>query len=631
MVYDSPHYISKAANYLIYESLIETVKASLTALSLLIYVFEKLSIFVFDLWFGTYACLFVSAVDGSINVATNVTEKLVNLTNTTVHSIANELDDGLQDISDVINNIIKVANKIEDFFTSDSSNSNNASDSINDVNLTITKLSDFYISSDINEKLQNLSDNTPTFTELKNKTNYWISEPFEYVRNKITTINLTESLGSNNSVLSLDKMYTIPLYNNGSSVNTDNDYCTQNIVPEFNKIFDEFTKIIKIINIIIIILLVICAVAALIPEMWKEVIFWKKLKKLNTRVDHNIEIKGRILDDKMGLNSGTNNNVNGDNVSATAYMSSSSTITNPFKDESYPSTAGSSESDNIETYTNVFNIWQYRLSKVLLSNKKTSKISNIKVKWLVQYIFSTRALIILGISLLGLACCIIQYIILHVIDKHLQNSGSSDHGNTTTTILQNKIGTAVQKSLIIWSNNTNSYIETVEQQFNKQLFGYVEETTSSLNSTINKVITEMDSIIAKAFNNTMLYNPMKTIVGCVIENKLYAIEDGITWVHDKCQINIPTIDPNNIIKQINNNDSTSSSALSDAVAKFKVELQKLVANYKSSVNVELAISLILFGIWLLQIPIGLMIFNMKTKDLSPSLLKKLNWRKHGNS
>ncbi|CAI4737165.1 CFF_collapsed_G0045470.mRNA.1.CDS.1 [Saccharomyces cerevisiae] len=139
---------------------------------------EGLVNFAIDLYLGTYACLIVSAVDGTVDVATNTTEKLISLVNDTVSSVANELDTGLNDISKIINKVIKAASKVENFFTGDDDDSNMTS-SIKSVNLTISALHNLYIPSSINDKLEELSAKTPDFAQVKNTTKNLISVPLQ--------------------------------------------------------------------------------------------------------------------------------------------------------------------------------------------------------------------------------------------------------------------------------------------------------------------------------------------------------------------------------------------------------------------------------------------------------------------
>lgn len=84
---NTPHYLGVMGNYLIEKGMEETVKATLETLSLIVYASEGLLNFVIDLYLGTYACLIVSAVDGTVDVATNTTEKLIGLVNDTVSSV----------------------------------------------------------------------------------------------------------------------------------------------------------------------------------------------------------------------------------------------------------------------------------------------------------------------------------------------------------------------------------------------------------------------------------------------------------------------------------------------------------------------------------------------------------------
>ena len=113
----TPHYMGKMGNYLIEKSMQETVSLSLKLISLLVTVSENVIDFMIDLWLGTWVCLAVSAIDASVDVATNTTESILNLVNGTVKSVANDLDDGLDGLSKIINKILSAVNDIKNFFT----------------------------------------------------------------------------------------------------------------------------------------------------------------------------------------------------------------------------------------------------------------------------------------------------------------------------------------------------------------------------------------------------------------------------------------------------------------------------------------------------------------------------------
>lgn len=259
MTDNTPHYLGVMGNYLIEKGMEETVKATLETLSLIVYASEGLLNFAIDLYLGTYACLLVSAVDGTVNVATNTTEKLIGLVNDTVSSVANELDSGLNDISKVINKVISAASKVENFFTGDDDDDGNMTSSIKSVNLTISALHNLYIPSSINNKLEELSAKTPDFAQVKNSTKNLISIPFNEVRKNIKSVNASKLIGDT-SVL-----YVPPV-----SISNGTGICSSN-QSEILAFYAILRQVLKITTIVCVIILTCFAISAIIPVAWNEI------------------------------------------------------------------------------------------------------------------------------------------------------------------------------------------------------------------------------------------------------------------------------------------------------------------------------------------------------------------------
>lgn len=135
----SPHYMGKMGNFLVQKSMEESVVLSLKSVSLLVSLSENVIDFMLDLWLGTWVCLLVSAIDGSVDVATNATESLIDFVNGTVSEIANDIDDGLNGLSKVINKALEAIDNVKDFFSEDD-DSSEIEDKVKTVNLTIESL-----------------------------------------------------------------------------------------------------------------------------------------------------------------------------------------------------------------------------------------------------------------------------------------------------------------------------------------------------------------------------------------------------------------------------------------------------------------------------------------------------------
>lgn len=602
---NTPHYLGLMGNYLIDKTMEESVKATLTLLSLLVYASEELMTFVIDLYLGTYACLIVSAIDGTVDIATNTTEKLIGVVNNTVSSFANDLDDGLDDVSKVINKILHVASKVENFFTDDDDDdSDAATNNIHKVNLTISALRNVYIPSSINDKLEELSAKTPDFATVKNDTKRLIAVPFQAIRKEIKQVDTSKIIGNGTSLL-----YVPPTDETVSS--NPNGICSSN-KPKIEKMYTDMGKSIKVVTLILIILLVVGAFVVMIPEAWKEVKQWTRLKQLQETCTDGY--------DQYSYFTSEEEDIEGEDK-LKAFKTKNSTESAKSHIDRYESV------DVIESYQRCFQVWQTRISDfvvyILSLGRTLSVLQRRKIQWFASYITSERALFVLAIGLLGIIVSGFQLIILAVLQKQIHKA----HQLQTKFINSSEMD-VLKKDLTTWTKQTNTYIQSTETNINTQIFGWVETSTTSINNTVTTMIKDIDTTLADIFNGTLLYHPMTTVVKCVIEDKLYAVERAMTWIHDKAQVSFPQINSTDIVNLVKNNNnsnssmnanitnpaSTSERIMQSFVKEIHTMLITIERGFHRTVILELIISSAITGLWVLQIPIALVILLCKQRS-----------------
>ncbi|KAJ1537546.1 pheromone-regulated protein [Saccharomyces cerevisiae] len=592
MTDNTPHYLGIMGNYLIEKGMEETVKATLETLSLIVYASEGLVNFAIDLYLGTYACLIVSAVDGTVDVATNTTEKLISLVNDTVSSVANELDTGLNDISKIINKVIKAASKVENFFTGDDDDSNMTS-SIKSVNLTISALHNLYIPSSINDKLEELSAKTPDFAQVKNTTKNLISVPFNEVRKNIKAVNASNIIGDT-SVL-----YVPPV-----SLDNSTGICSSN-QSEILAFYSILGQVLKIATVVCITVLICFAVGAMAPVAWNEIKLWRHLCGMR---DHYMLSR------------------------QDSYTSFSSENTHELKDPFRDPPIQNGQYDVIASYQQCFQTWNTRIAgwmtNLVTFGKSPENIdpkTKQKIEWVVAYMTSERALCVLGIGLLGILVCICQFVMIALLKHKISHSLTSNDGDGVQNLLKSSTAVDVENQMSLWSVQTNKYINTTETNINQEVFGWINTTTLSVNNTVATMISDIDTTLADVFNGTLLYNPMKTVVGCAIENKLYTIEKAMTWIHDKAQLHIPRINGTQIkqalAKQADNSTIPTASSTSAAtenllenlVNDMREGLLKILRAYHRITLGELTVALVILAVWLVQLPIALVILRLRLR------------------
>ncbi|AET37328.1 pheromone-regulated protein PRM1 Ecym_1070 [Eremothecium cymbalariae DBVPG len=590
----TPHYMGKIGNYLITKSLEGSVDGLLALLSLLVLASEAIIVFMIELWLGTYACLLVSAVHGAVDVATNATEKILGVVNSTVIHAANDLDNGLDGLSKIINKVLKATTKIGALVTDsdDDDDGGNAADHIKKVNLTIAGLRNLQIPSSVNDKLQSLSGKTPDFETLKNKTKQLVSVPFKTIRTEIKNVNTT-------GMLKNKELVSIPPINIDDS---SGGICSAH-QPDIEKLYAVFNDVLKYTLIVFIVVLVIGALIVLVPAAWQEYRQWSRLAEMRERAEVTEKFRHR----------------------------------NPFEgsdDDSSDSTLPEGR-DVIECYQGVFHRIPTVIGEWIGKTVGRTPRQKKEVQWFMAYIMSPRALIVFAIAMAGILVCVCQLLMIHAISRKLH----SDSTKQMLSNMQSDTHEYVSRDMSKWVSSTNDYINGTENSINDEMFGWISSATTSVNSTVNTILEDIDSTVSSAFNGTILYKPMNAVVACVIGNKLRALEKALTWVHDKAHVSLPRIngdelnsavtdvslspDPDSdthvkVYSRVNNNKSKLETSLAKFTVTLSHSIETILEQYKNLVKTELFIALAILGVWLIQTPIAACILYYKRLHTFPT-------------
>ena len=588
---NSSYYVYRLGNFLVTKSIEGAVSTTLRVLSTLVYASQELLNFMVDLHLSTYVCLLVGAIDGTVDIATNTTEKLISFVNDTVITFTNELDDGLNDISKVIEKVFQAGDKIEEFFTHKDKADGDQSgilERLSHVNLTISALRHVQIPSSINEKLEELASRTPDFSEVKNATKRLLDEPFEFVRNEIDSMN-TSSWFANMSLL-----YTPP-YKHTANV-SELGICSQH-EDVISSVYRDIIDSLETLMTSLLVVLAIGACVTLFYEIWRDYRFWRKLQRMKCETTSSQRPYTVESLDSDSSSNGT--------MSKLEYQVEDSV-------------------DIISVYYSVFESWYSRLSRwvvealTLGGTIPLSELQRGKLQWLIIYITSDRALTILGVGLVGVVVCGFQFLILHLLRVAILGKASPLNrlAWTVGSITENRFG----DYLDTWAKQVNLFINTTEDTVNERMFGWVDKITVSINDTVNTAITDIDDVLNKMFNGTLLYGPMSTVARCAIEDKLYDVEHAMTWLEDRAHINLPRINVTEAKRYLlsqtlpqSSKTSTLSSATSHEILQDATNaIISILDSFKGVTFRELYVSSGIISIWILQIFIGCIIAHTKS-------------------
>ncbi|KAM0419013.1 hypothetical protein ACHAPT_012064 [Fusarium lateritium] len=162
----------------------------------------------------------------------------------------------------------------------------------------------------------------------------------------------------------------------------------------------------------------------------------------------------------------------------------------------------------------------------------------ILVRWCIAYATSVPALFVLSLAIAGFFSCFCQFLLLRAIRDEVP-ALADQVGAFADDVVQSLESVSDE-----WANGANGVIKGLNDDINHDVLGYVTNATDAVNDTLNTFLETMDDGLNTAFKGTILLDPIKTVLHCVIGIKIESVQKGLTWVHDHSQVNFPLFDNN---------------------------------------------------------------------------------------
>lgn len=164
------------------------------------------------------------------------------------------------------------------------------------------------------------------------------------------------------------------------------------------------------------------------------------------------------------------------------------------------------------------------------------------MRWCVAYATSPPALFVLSLAIAGFFSCFCQWILLKAVQKEvpeITEKVGAFAGNVVKSLEQVSVD---------WANDANGVVMGFNDDINKDVLEYVTNATDAVNSTINTFMDTMEKGLETVFNGTILLDPIKSVLHCVIGIKIENVQKGLTWVHDHAHVDFPQF-PNDTFSQ----------------------------------------------------------------------------------
>ena len=157
----------------------------------------------------------------------------------------------------------------------------------------------------------------------------------------------------------------------------------------------------------------------------------------------------------------------------------------------------------------------------------------ILVRWCVAYATSPAAVFVLSLALAGFFSCLCQFILLRAVQKEVP-AIAEQVGEFADDVVDSLNSVSEQ-----WALDANGVIKNLNDDINDDVLGHVQNATDAVNDTLTVFMDEMNEGLESVFNDTILIDPIKAVVRCVIGIKIESVQKGLTWVHDHAEVKLP--------------------------------------------------------------------------------------------
>ncbi|KAH8916234.1 hypothetical protein BT69DRAFT_1228759, partial [Atractiella rhizophila] len=497
-----PHFAADNVNSLIASGIEESVHGLGFVLDLGVQSLEAVVLFMVDTYRSLYLCLGELAVRGSLSALIDGTEAIDQALNATFGTIKEGIQAGIGGVESVIDDAIDAINKVNPF------------DDISKPNLSIPQLSlldNVTLPDGIQNALVDLNNSLPTLEQLKEEMNRIISIPFEALRQDINGTIRNFQVDVN--------VFPVPAANKVT-------FCQDLDVSFIDNIANELIKFATISLVLILVFFFIILAFMLIKER-------HAYRSLVENIDTTREVWFLELE--------------GGGVKETV-LSRGSLFT-------------FLESAKHPLVTKITTKWLFRWFPVL----RRSPQARTNLSWFISYISHPPALAFLLIGLLGLFTIQIQLLAVGMIKDALMDKASTeldDFGAQVTQKIDNTmLGTSQE-----WARDINTALQNVQDDINTNMLGFVNTTTTTMNTTLNTFYDGLIDAVNSTFSGTPLDGPVLGIINCLLGTKVAGISKALTFIHDNAVVVFPPVDNSTLVLSQNKTSELVSSLGSGGIA-----------------------------------------------------------------
>ena len=253
-----------------------------------------------------------------------------------------------------------------------------------------------------------------------------------------------------------------------------------------------------------------------------------------------------------------------------------------------------------------------RIANQISGLLRLSHSKHIHFQWFFSYVFHPPAMACLLIGLVGLLSVQVQLLALGPIADSYRNKALSSATNFSDTIAAVMNQNMLNQSAV-YVAQVNSEVDTIQSTINDGVFGWVNSTTTTLNTTLNNFYDEIQDLVHTVFGGTPLDQPMQEFVACLIGSKVDALTNALTFMHDNLHVDMPRMNQSSLeLSPQDVNDAARPIALA-AIGSGNGDgddggiVGRILAGYVKSLEKERIMFLLFICIWGVVVIVALLV------------------------
>ncbi|GAA5972805.1 hypothetical protein JCM11641_003948 [Rhodosporidiobolus odoratus] len=545
-----PHYMADGINEMNVKAITAVTEGAATVFDLSLYAVEKVIIFLVDIYRSLLLCLLDLAVHGSITVLVKGIEEAQEF-----------LEDALGGVRTAIQDVVETFNKGLDHTLG-------LIDDVPGVNFDIPQIAIPELSSLENVTLPNtlvdaltsLNSSIPTYDELKASMATLISTPIDALRSEINSTFTNTSSRIDLELLPIPALQSVQI-------------CQDLDTTWVDDVGHDLGSFVKLMTGLTVLAMVLFIVAMALWERYRYRLF----------LDGVASAREAWLAD---------------------LLSSSSSSSSP-----HDSTAkGTLSSTNLLSFLNatshptLFRHLQ-RLQSLLSLQTSNSKAQLI---WFLSYIAHPYAWAFLAFGLLGLIVVQLQLAVLDGPVRRMVHERAEGGAGEFSQSVVGALNAKWVESSEEWARQSNEVIGGFQETINEDVFGWVNTTTVSINTTINAFYDGITDELTNVFNGTVLEDPVLGLVYCLLGSKIDSLSTALTWLHNNLHLTLPTVSPTVLVLSPNRTSQLTSSLTSEnSTYSAPSVAEKMLNAYRKNLEQQRLGFALACGIWGLVVLMGL--------------------------